>query len=66
MIYKAEHIEQPHSGQYFEKNYDIESQWKSKDWTWIKFDDENGEWCGEFRGKYKGYRFQKNLELLSF
>ena len=26
----------------------------SSEWTWIKFVDEDGEWCGEFRGMYRG------------
>lgn len=54
MIYSAEHIEQPYSGKYVEKIYDINSPWNSSDWTWIKFTDEDGEWCGEFRGAYRG------------
>lgn len=54
MIHSAEWIEQPVSGMYTERIYDIASPWNSQDWTWIKFTDENGEWCGEFRGAYKG------------
>lgn len=51
MIVKANIINQPYSGDYEEKVYDIHSRWNSQDWTWIKFT--NGdftEWCGHFRG----------------
>lgn len=54
MIFSAEHIERPCSGMYTEKIYDITSSWNSQEWTWIKFTDEDGEWCGEFRGAYRG------------
>ena len=37
MICRAEHIEQPYSGEYIEKIYDITSAWNSGNWTWIKF-----------------------------
>ncbi|MEK4092060.1 hypothetical protein [Viridibacillus sp. FSL H8-0110] len=51
LITKAEIIEQPYSGQFKERIYDISNQWNSQDWTWIKFEDENYyEWCGQFRG----------------
>lgn len=64
MIYSAEHIKQPYSGEYMEKIYDISSPWNSSDWTWIKFVDENGEWCGEFRGKYRGVSVSKKLGIV--
>ncbi|MGO4889925.1 hypothetical protein ACJ2A9_19450 [Anaerobacillus sp. MEB173] len=51
MIVKAEIINQPYSGEYEERIYDIPSSWNSPDWSWVKFT--NGdftEWCGEFRG----------------
>ncbi len=50
MIKDAIIIEQPYSGQYTERIYNIESPWNSSEWTWIKFDDDNEVWCGEFRG----------------
>lgn len=51
LITKAEIIEQPYSGQFKERIYDISNPWNSQDWTWIKFKDENyNEWCGQFRG----------------
>ncbi|MEW9052510.1 MAG: hypothetical protein AB2392_15220 [Neobacillus sp.] len=51
MIAKAEIINQPFSGQYEERIYDIKSSWNSPNWTWVKFEDEDfNEWCGEFRG----------------
>ncbi|MDR4946072.1 hypothetical protein [Neobacillus cucumis] len=55
MITKAEIINQPFSGQYKERIYDIKSSWNSPDWTWVKFEDEDfNEWCGEFRGSPRG------------
>ncbi|MGE7835447.1 hypothetical protein [Viridibacillus arvi] len=51
MITNAEIIEQPYSGHFKERIYDISNQWNSQDWTWIKFEEENyNEWCGQFRG----------------
>lgn len=64
MIYSAEYIEQPLSGKYIEKIYDIKSPWNSCKWTWIKFADENGEWCGEFRGEYRGVSVSKKLGIV--
>lgn len=51
MITKAEIINQPVSGEYKERIYDIESPWNSLNWTWVRFEDESGTWCGEFRGE---------------
>lgn len=64
MIHSAEWIEQPCSGQYVEKIYDIKSPWNSSKWTWIKFSDEDGEWCGEFRGEYRGVSISNNLGVV--
>ena len=64
MIISAEHIEQPYDGEYFEKIYDINSVWNSRDWIWIKFIDESGEWCGEFRGRYKGVSISQKLGIV--
>ena len=64
MIYSAEHIEQPRSGKYMEKIYDITSPWNSRYWTWIKFVDEEGEWCGEFRGEYRGVSVSRKLRIV--
>ena len=51
MIEKSEIINQPSSGQFTERIYDIESLWNSQNWTWIKFTNEDlTEWCGQFRG----------------
>ncbi|WP_034300879.1 hypothetical protein [Bacillus cihuensis] len=51
MIVKAEVINQPFSGEYKERVYDISSPWNSQSWSWIKFTNENStEWCGNFRG----------------
>ena len=64
MISKAEYIQQPYSGEYFEKIYDIKSSWNSSDWTWIKFTEENEVWCGEFRGKYRGVSYSEKLGII--
>jgi hypothetical protein len=51
MINEAKIINQPYSGQYEERIYDIPSSWNSQKWAWIKFSNEDfSEWCGEFRG----------------
>ena len=64
MIRGAEYIQQPYSGEYIEKIYDIKSAWNSSDWTWIKFSTEDGVWCGEFRGKYRGVSLSKKLGII--
>ena len=64
MICRAEYIQQPYSGEYIEKIYDIESPWNSSDWTWIKFTEEDVVWCGEFRGKYRGISFSEKLGIV--
>lgn len=51
LITKAEIINQPYSGQYKERIYDVTNPWNSQSWTWVKFENEDfNEWCGEFRG----------------
>jgi hypothetical protein len=51
MIYKAEIINQPYSGEFEERIYDNQSVWNSQNWTWVKFTDlERSEWVGQFRG----------------
>ena len=51
MIEEAKIINQPYSGEFEEKIYDIESVWNSQYWSWIKFiNDDYSEWCGQFRG----------------
>lgn len=64
MLFGAEQISQPYSGEYEEKIYDIESNWNSSDWTWIKFEEEDSIWCGEFRGKYIGVAFSNIKEII--
>ncbi len=64
MISGAEYIQQPYSGEYIEKIYDIESSWNSSDWTWIKFTEEEEVWCGEFRGKYRGVSYSAKLGII--
>ena len=51
MIIKAEIINQPYSGEFKERIYDIESPWNSQNWTFIKFtENDYSLWCGQFRG----------------
>ena len=51
MITKAVLINQPYSGEFKERIYDFENPWNSQNWTFVKFtNDDNFEWCGEFRG----------------
>ena len=64
MISRAEYIQQPYSGEYIEKIYDIKSPWNSTDWTWIKFTEEDAIWCGEFRGKYRGVSCSTTLGII--
>lgn len=60
MIKDIVDIVQPLSGEYEERIYDFNSSWNSQDWTWIKFtNDDDLEWCGEFRGKHLGHGISK-------
>ncbi len=57
---KAEIINQPYSGEFEEKIYDVENVWNSQSWTWIKFTDESGiEKVGQFRGFPKDVKVSK-------
>jgi len=64
MILNVEQISQPYSGEYEEKIYDIESNWNSSDWTWIRFEEDSSIWCGEFRGKYIGVTVSNIKEII--
>ncbi|MEH7374072.1 MULTISPECIES: hypothetical protein [Neobacillus] len=65
MITKAEIINQPFSGQYKERIYDITSSWNSPNWTWVKFEDEDfNEWCGEFRGSPRDIAVSKKYKTV--
>ena len=58
---KTEIINQPHSGEFKERIYDIESPWNSQSWTWIKFTDEDlNETVGQFRGTPKEVKYSEN------
>jgi hypothetical protein len=60
VITKADIINQPYSGQYRERIYDISSSWNSHYWTWVRFEDEDfNEWCGEFRGSPRDVALSK-------
>ena len=57
---KAKIINQPYSGEFEERIYDVESVWNSQSWTWIKFEDINGnEKVGQFRGFPKDVKISK-------
>ena len=59
---KAEIIDQPYSGEFKERIYDIKSHWNSQDWTWIKFTDKNSnEIVGQFRGIQKDVKYSEKL-----
>ena len=59
---KVEIINQPYSGEFKERIYDIESPWNSQSWTWIKFTDENlNQTVGQFRGTPKEVKYSKSL-----
>lgn len=64
-IEKSEIINQPYSGQFPERIYDIESPWNSQNWTWIKFTNEDStEWCGQFRGHPRQVVISKNHNIV--
>ena len=63
MITQAVRIQQPISGMFQEKIYDIESSWNSDKWTWIKFTEDADYWCGEFRGEYRGIGYSASLGI---
>lgn len=64
MILRAEYVQQPYSGEYIEKIYDIKNPWNSSDWTWIKFTEEDEVWCGEFRGGCRGLSYSAKYEII--
>ena len=41
MLLNIEQISQPYSGEYEEIIFDIESNWNSSDWSWIRFEEDN-------------------------
>jgi len=58
---KAEIINQPYSGEFKERIYDIENPWNSQSWTWIKFMDEKMiETVGQFRGFPKEVKYSES------
>ena len=58
---KAEIINQPYSGEFKKRIYDVESPWNSQSWTWIKFTDENmSETVGQFRGFPKEVKYSES------
>ena len=52
MIENCEIINQPYSGEFEERIFDIQSPWNSSSWTYVKFiNSDFFEWCGVFRGQ---------------
>ena len=64
MILNIKQTEQPFSGEYKEKIYDIASPWNTSDWTWIRFEEDFSTWYGEFRGKYRGVVFSEKIGII--
>lgn len=65
MIINVEQIYVPEAGKYKEVIYDIQSSWNSQKWTWLKFtNDDYDEWCGEFRGEYRGHGISTRDEFI--
>ncbi|MEH7347040.1 hypothetical protein V7122_24715 [Bacillus sp. JJ1532] len=63
MIVKVKVINQPLSGEYKERVYDISSPWNSQSWSWIKFTNENStEWCGILVAFLKVLLYQVNMK----
>jgi hypothetical protein len=46
----ADFIYQPLSGNYQEFVFDVETIWRSDNWSWVKFTLNEDEWIGTFRG----------------
>lgn len=64
MIKNVTVIDEPYSGEYEEIIYDFDDSYKSGDWSWIKFDEEDYSWCGEFRGKSRGAVLSNKLGIV--
>lgn len=65
MITRAEIIDQPYSGKYKEKIFDVTSAWNSQSWTWIRFEEDDlTEWCGEFRGEPLAVALSKKFHIV--
>jgi len=57
---KAEIINQPYSGEYKERIYDVKSPWNGREWTWIMFTDEyDVKTIGQFRGSPRTVKISK-------
>ena len=56
----AKIINQPVSGKFKERIYDIENPWNSQSWTWVKFTDAYSiETVGQFRGAPVKVKYSK-------
>jgi hypothetical protein len=65
MILRAMLINEPESGKYKERIYDISSTRNSTDWAWIKFvNDDLTEWCGNFRGFPRGVALSERHQIV--
>jgi hypothetical protein len=63
---KAERINQPTSGKYEEKVFDLNTEWKSQNWSWIKFTTEYEiEWIGVFRGEFENLAIAEKINQVA-
>lgn len=63
---KAKFINQPTSGQYKEKTFDLDTIWKSQIWSWVKFTTNNGiDWVGIFRGEPKSIAVAEKINQVA-
>ena len=62
---KAEFTYVPVSGQLEEKQFDLNSIWRSSEWCWVKFSiNDANDWYGSFRGKAKHIAVANKLGLV--
>ncbi|ANU23392.1 hypothetical protein [Planococcus donghaensis] len=65
MIRQATLIDEPKSGKYKERIYDIPNSSNSGDWTWVMFtNDDLAEWCGNFRGFPRGVALSERHQVV--
>ena len=60
MIISIDIINQPYSGEFDERIYDIQNPWSSDFWTYVKFtNDDYSEWCGVSRGSSRRVKISR-------
>ncbi len=61
----AEYTYTPISGQFDERQFDLNTIWKSAEWCWVKFSvDKTNDWYGSFRGTPKYISVANQLGLV--